>query len=229
MLVTEDIKLSSLNWEPYIGESLVANGYVAEIARRIFQKAGFDLKIVFVPWNRTITMAKNLQTHGYFPEYYDLEVEKEYYFSDPIPGGPLGFFKLKEKEIKFTTLPDLKQFNFGVVRGYINTAEFDSAKYLSKEEGVDDIMNFRKLLKKRVDIVVADKFVGNYQLRKHFQQDYNKIEYFYTLEDKPLYICINKKIPEAELLINKINSELQKMKETGEIKQIMNDFGFKKE
>ena len=80
-------------------------------------------------------------------------------------------------KISFSSLKDLIPYKIGVVRGYVNTKEFDAADYLNKDEANDDLTNFRKLLKNRVDLVIADKFVGKYVMETNLADDVDKIEF----------------------------------------------------
>lgn len=61
------------------------------------------------------------------PEYYSEDLKKDFILSAPFPEA-LGLFK-KDKNIQFKKIDDLKPYSIGVVRGYVNTAEFDAAAY----------------------------------------------------------------------------------------------------
>ncbi|MFM8455093.1 MAG: substrate-binding periplasmic protein, partial [Gammaproteobacteria bacterium] len=161
------IKLSTLDWPPYIAEKLDPEsgkkGYVYDIIQAVMKEAGYEVQILFFPWARTVSAAKAGETDGYFPEYF---VAHDWCkLSDAFPGGPLGLYKRKDFRIAFSVDPrmnqeqalkDLKQYNFGVVRDYVNTEVFDKANYLKKEESVSDENNLRKLSNRRIDFVVID-------------------------------------------------------------------------
>ena len=55
---TKEIILTSLDWEPYIGEKLHTNGPLAEILKRAFEIEGYELKIIFYPWIRAVNEAE---------------------------------------------------------------------------------------------------------------------------------------------------------------------------
>ena len=153
------IILATLDWEPYIGQDLKNQGYVAEIIREAYKRSGYEVKIKFTPWARTVNLSKTGQVDGYFPEYFADEVKSHALFSDPFQGGPIGFFKRKDNKISFQTLQDLKPYKIGVVRDYVNTKEFDDADYLVKEAVNNDLTNLRKLIGRRIDLTIGDKFV----------------------------------------------------------------------
>lgn len=214
-LAGERVTIATLKWEPYIGPDLKNDGYVGELIKNAFKIKGYNPKLVYHPWKRTVVMARSGYYVAYGPEYFSEDIKKDFLFSRPFPGGPLGFFKLKRTQITSTALQDLKPYKIGVVRGYVNTAEFDSAAYLNKEEVTDDEMNLRKLVAGRVDLVVCDKYVGDFIIRRQFKERADEIEFMLPpLEkNKALYLCVSKKIPNASKIIEAFNSGVEKLLE----------------
>ncbi len=221
------VVLASLDWEPYIGQKLKGQGYVAELVKEAFKRKGYDLEIKYMPWARVIKMAKIGKYDGYFPEYFAETLKTDYKVSSPFPGGPLGFFKRKGDTIKYNSIKDLIPYKIGVVRGYVNTKEFDEAGYLKKEEANDDITNFKKLLKKRIDLVVSDKFVGKYVVAQNNPTDLEYIEFMNPpLENKDLYVCISKKATNAGAIYKALEEGLKEIKADGTIDKILTKHGF---
>ena len=224
----EKIVLTTLDWEPYIGQSMKQNGYVAVLVKEAFRRGGYNAEFKFYSWTRTVGLAKAGKVDGYFPEYYNEAAKSYSKFSIPFPGGPIGFFKLKKNKIRYKTLKDLKPYKIGVVRGYVNTKEFDSASYLKKEPVKDELTNFKKLVAGRIDLLVADKFVGLELIKKHMPEKAAQIEFISkTLEEKDLYVCISKKGRDSDKIVKAFNSGLKKMKADGTVTKILKQFGFK--
>jgi len=221
------IILSTLDWEPYIGQSLEKQGYVAEIIRESFKRSGYEVEMKFTPWARTVNLAKAGHVDGYFPEYYADEVKSYAMFSDPFQGGPMGFFKQKNKKISYQTLMDVKPYKIGVVRDYVNTKEFDEADYLTKEVVNDDITNLKKLIGGRIDLMIADKFVGLYLMEKNSLEGRDTIEFMTPpLELKDLYLCISKKTADADKKLAAFNKGLKEIMADGTLEKILSNHGF---
>jgi polar amino acid transport system substrate-binding protein len=221
------LSFATLEWEPYIGENLPSQGYVAEVVRLAYEKSGYGVNYKFMPWARVVKMTKEGKFDGYLPEYYADELKESFLVSDPFPGGPLGLFKRKNETIEYKTIQDLKPYRIGVVRGYVNTKEFDEANYLKKEEANDDLTNFKLLLKKRIDLVVADKLVGGYLISKELPENKDDIEFISPpLEVKNLYLCISKKVPDAEKKLEMFNKGLKELEKEGTLNLIMKQHGF---
>ncbi len=120
----QKVYMTSLDWPPYSGETLVENGLSVAIAREAFAVMGYELIVEFKPWVRTVTTASKREKYiGYFPEYA-FETE-DFVFSDSIGSGPLGFVQHREKPILWSELTDLSDYRIGVVQGYVNTQAFD--------------------------------------------------------------------------------------------------------
>lgn len=221
-----DVTLASLNWEPYVGENLDNQGYVAELVREAFKRSGYNVNIQFYPWARVVKLARHGDVDGYFPEYFSKDLKNDFYLSSPMKGGPVGFFKRKGDPVSYTTLKDLVPYRIGVVRGYINTAEFDAADYLKKDEAVNDLLNFKKLLGGRVDLVIADKFVGGYTLNTYLPGRAHRVEFISPpLKIMDLFLCISKKSPRGQSLMNGFEAGYSSMVKDGTISRIMKKAG----
>lgn len=221
------VRLTSLDWPPYTGKSLPQQGASVVVAKKAFEAMGYTLEVDFYPWSRTVYLAKQPDSNyiGYFPEYYAEELEKEFYFSDSMGTGPLGLAQLKSKPVTWSEMADLTQYKIGVVKDYVNTAEFDKMVADGKidvEPVASDTLNLRKLAAGRIDAVVLDSNVMNYWLVNDasLQPHKDKIEFnAKPLENKQLYVCF-KKTPEGKRLQEIFNEGLTKI----DVDQIMADY-----
>lgn len=222
---TKLVTLATLAWQPYIGPDLPAQGYVATVVREAFAHTGYSVDFTFMPWARVVRTAQQGGVDGYGPEYFDAQRAEEFHFSDPFPGGPLGFFRRSDDPLEYTILPDLAGKRIGVVRGYVNTERFDSATYLNKMEAVDDLANLRTLLAGRIDLFVADKYVGYWLARTHMPDRARELAFVEPwLEMKDLYMCFGRQEGKAEgrgaELTAAFNAGLAHLRATGRLRQI---------
>lgn len=223
---TDTVVLATLDWGPYIGRALPENGYVAAVAREAFARNGYDIDLKFNKWTRSVGLAKRGEVDGYLPEYYADNILEYATFSLPFPGGPIGFFKMKKDTVQFNSLEDLIGYRIGVVKGYVNTREFDTADFLDKDSVADDLANFKKLIAGRIDLVVADKFVGFHILHGAMPEEAPKIEFMEnTLGTNRLYICISKQSENHGALLEAVNKGLAEMGRDGSIDRLLKKFG----
>ena len=172
---------------------------------------------------------------GVFPEYYDSARENEVVFSEPFPGGPVGLLHLKELPVEYAidpvldiegALQGLAKYRFGVVRGYLNTPEFDQARYLKKIQSSSDSNNLKMLLKKRVDIVFIDKLVAMEIINTSIPELRDKVEMVHpVLAHKSLYVAFSKQHPDHKRALAVFNRGLAELKRSRELGALLNEFG----
>lgn len=228
----EVISLTSTNWEPYNGELLPNFGFTSEIISKAFERVGYKVRFTFLPWKRAYEETRKGKYDGLFAAYYSKERAEIFAPSDPYISGTLALCTRKESEIKYKTLRDLSPYIIGVVRGYVNTPEFDKADYLKKEVSNSDIMNLKKLLRGRIDLIVIDKYIALYNLKNSpsIEGDVNSIRFLSPpLDEKPLYIMFSKSVPNFETKVKSFNRGLNEIKTDGTLKSILTKYGFSEE
>lgn len=226
------VKLSTLNWPPYVGQNIPSKGYVYTIVTRAFQKAGFKTNVAFQSWHETL---KSNDTDAFFPTYERNDI-KNVVCSAPIYAGPIGLYKRKNSAIDYTVvnpgknqleaLRGLKAYRFGVVKGYVNTPAFDNATFLKKSYVDTDLENIKQLENQDVDLIMIDVFTAHYLIESH-KPTYDNLEFMGpSLENKQLYICFSTKKPGYQYKLAAFNRALKTMKNDGEINNIMTDYPF---
>jgi polar amino acid transport system substrate-binding protein len=224
---TNIIKLATLEWSPYVGESLPQYGFTTAIVSEAFKRAGYEVKVDFMPWTRVIKESGEGTYDAAFPEYYSEERAQEFLMSEPFTSGPLGFYKRKADKITYTKLEDLKPYRIGVVIGYINTPEFDAANYLKKDEANSDEQNIRKLLAGRIDLAVIDKYVAQQLIKTSIPEAAGALEFMEPpLQDQPLYVIFPRKTAGSEEKLKAFNAALKTMRDDGTLADILNEYGF---
>lgn len=234
----ETVRLATLEWEPYIGSRMRNNGYVAEVVVEAFKRVDYKTEIIFFPWARAVKMTESGQLDGVFPEYFNESRKENFVFSEPFPGGPVGLFKRKDSVAAYSVNPQINQVEalrglqdstFGVVRGYINTAEFDAATFLKKEEVVSDELNLTKLYHRRIQFIFIDKYVAEHLIKNNFPHYEAELEFMLpALEIKHFYIAFSKQAPDYQSKLKAFNSGLQQITQDGTLAKIMEQHGINK-
>jgi polar amino acid transport system substrate-binding protein len=221
------VHLATLNWSPYIGEHLEGYGFGAEILRTAFDRAGYDVTFSFMPWVRVL---KDVEIGAYDAAcfaYRSKERENQYYFTVPYAKSVLGFCKLRDADIRFRSLQDLTPYRIGVVRGFVNTPQFDALRSLHKEEVKDELTNLKKLLNRRVDLIIIDQFVLQHLMHTHFQSEQSKVAFLDPpLIVQPLHLMFSKQLPTAAGKVQAFNQAIEKMRSDGTLETIFRRYGY---
>lgn len=226
----QKILLASTNWEPYAADSMKNQGFTAEIIREAFKRSGYEVKMSFLPWKRAIFEAEKGKFDGVFSAYFSDERAQKFTISEPYISSPVMLCVRNDfGKNNYTSLREFSDMTFGVVRGYVNSPEIDSADYIKKDEAVDDAMNMVKLIKKRIDIIVIDKYVALQELQKLSKtNEYEgKIKFLEPpLEIKPVHILFPK-INENNMKLKKdFDSGLKAIKSDGTMEKILRRYDF---
>lgn len=229
------VRLATLEWPPYISKKVKKYGYVYRIAVEAFRAAGWTVEIRFFPWARALATARSGRYDGLFPEYYDRSRLKDFSYSQPFPGGPVGLMKRWESSLRYRVDPRrfpvqaLRTFagkRVGVVRGYVNTPEFDRADYLHKEPVSGDLQNLRKLLAGRLDLIFIDKYVAKWLLVTRLP---HKVGEAVLLEPplayKPLYIAFSRQADRYCAKVAAFNRGLEILRRSGRLRQLVEQAG----
>lgn len=223
----KEIRLATLNWAPYVGEELDQYGFTSEIVTKAFERAGYTVQIDFMPWARVLKVVERGRYDAAYPAYYSEERAQTYLMSEAFAQGPLGFYARADDDIAYAALEDLQPYKIGVVRGYVNTPEFDQADYLNTEAADSDVQNLKKLLVNRLDLVVIDKLTAQYIINTEMPDDADRLKFLDPpLDEKPLHVIFSREAAGYEEKVSDFNEGLRRLQEEGIIQEIMTYHGF---
>lgn len=218
----ETVRITAGEFAPWSSDALKHDGFTNHVISEAFKIEGYDVEFVFYPWKRAYESAKDgesFQATSYW--YPSEERSKHFYYSDELQEDAVVFFHLKSSPLgNWETLDDLKGKRIGATAGYTYTAEFwDAAKSgrLNIEEASSDELNFKKLLKGRIDAFPTGPLVGQKLLNEEFGAD---VAEDVTYHPKPLvaptgHLLISKKAKNAAELLTAFNRGLAKVRESG--------------
>ena len=215
------IKLATLNWQPYVSEELDGGGLTTEIVRLAFEKAGYQTEVTYMPWIRVLAEVKKGVFDAMYPAYYSDSRSRDYALSTPIANSPLVFCKRLDRPLNYQSLEDLKPYLVGVVRGYVNTAAFDAADFITKKIVNSDKQNLLKVLTGRIDLAVIDMYTAQHIIDTSIPQARGKLDFMMPpLDVKPLYVGFSKSRPGYRKNLEAFNQALNKLKQAGVVVQI---------
>lgn len=192
---TPVIKLTSLEWPPFTSATRFGGGMTTMVLEKALAAKGYHLEVEYLDWDAAVQNAVQQKSAGYFPEYYSKALNKRCVFSEAI-GSSLVVLAHRAKEpLRWKSLDDLKSYKVGVVSGYVNEEQFDTAVTRGRIPSVEsnsDIENLENLVNKKVDLAVIDRRVLGYWLRKSEKiKPYARDVGFHPagLKEHGLYVC----------------------------------------
>ncbi|WBF66492.1 transporter substrate-binding domain-containing protein [Desulfovibrio subterraneus] len=220
----------SVNWEPYAGEFLPEKGFTTAIIKEACSRAGFKATFHFMPWNRAVEGVRNGQFDVLYSAYYSRERAEEFGLSRPYARSPLVLCARYDSSASWNgTIESLVPYRIGIVRGYVNTPEFDSAAVLHKEETNSDLLNLRKLLGRRVDMITIDKYLAIFMLKSNptLEDGIQNVRFLTPQMDvRSVHAMFSRKRPQWEQHLAQFDKALEEMEQDGTIEDIKLRFGF---
>jgi len=223
-----EIKMLSVDWAPYYGSEMQDDGFITVIVKTAFQRSGHNATVNFVPWERALHYVENGKYDIVMGAYYTKERSKKYLYSDPFYDIDVGLVGYKSLGVtQYSKLEDLKQYRIGVSRGWANSEEFDAADFLIKEQATNQILNIRKLINNRVNMIVIAFGIFQYELssiKNHSMDDFVLIQP--PLSKNALHLMMSLKKPDHMKVIKDFNHGLEEIKKDGTYDKILKKYGF---
>ena len=220
------LTISTGNWVPWSGSDLPYGGFVNHVVQEAFSRAGYDVQFNYYPWERAYqTMIKCRVDASSF--WYESEKRREKaYYSEPVSEEEYVFFYHQDNPMAdWKKLEDLQNYAIGVSHGTTYTDELwqlAEKGVLNLDKAKNDLTNFKKLVRKRIDIFPTTRLQGKKLLRENFDQEtIDKIK----IHPKPLkvvtgHLLFPKCNPDSQKYLKDFNKGLAEMKQDGTLKKI---------
>lgn len=220
----ETIRISTGEFPPYLSENLKDNGIGLRIIREAFALEGIKVEYGFFPWKRSYKLAKQGEWDATATWGYNAEREKNFYFSDPLYPAISAFFHLKSFKFDWKHLSNLKGLTIGATETYAYTPEFLAAienKSLNVELISSDELNFRKLLKGRIDIFPLNIDAAHALLDNNFTKQERDLITFHPLELYRIqtHLLFSNKVTRNVRMLAAFNKGLKRLKESGQFSE----------
>ena len=230
LFASEVVELSGdKNYPPYSYEEKgVPKGIYVDILKAAFeQMPEYKLKLKMMAYQRAINMTKEGLTVGFFPPYYGVERTAWTKFSEPILGETTVVFA-KEDTLKTkkrypedfygTTLCLNRGFNQLLLGGEKLSKAIKENK-IKLIEGDDNQACLSRVVRGMADFYINDQLIDTKKfpiIKKGMKAKENFGHVGFTLQDK--------NYPYMKDLQNRFNAIIQKMKDNGQIEEILKKY-----
>ncbi|MGK0291348.1 MAG: polar amino acid transport system substrate-binding protein [bacterium] len=173
------------------------NGINGDIIREVVKKMNVEVRVIQCPFKRCIQNLKFGKIDAFLGLFKTPEREKYFYYIEPPYNNKSNkaFYVHSDSNIKIKKYEDLYQKSIrmiGVTRGYKHFKKFDHDQKLLRIPVNHHLQNFKKLLRRRVDVVILTEIIGDYLLKKNKIKKIRKVQFRYS-KINPSYLAISKK------------------------------------
>ncbi len=227
-------RLASGEWTPFTSEHLKHYGVANHIVQEAFKLVGVKVEFGFFPWARSLYYVQEGEWDGTGFWSPNTEWQDTLSESDPIGEIKFVFFHRKDNPFDWESVDDLinNKVEIGLTIGYNYEnpdfkREYSGGGRLEKrvQWATSDELNFKKLLRKRIDVFIQEYFVGYDMMKSMFPpEEYNFITHHPTpLTVTPAVLLLSKKVKKNERMLQLFNQGLQQLKESGRYDQFWQD------
>ncbi|MDH5544018.1 MAG: transporter substrate-binding domain-containing protein [Gammaproteobacteria bacterium] len=223
---SETVRVSADPWVPWtIGKEGEApgGGWAFDVAKELFQRMAVSAEYAIYPYERCLRQMESGESDVLLMVKKTPEREAYMAYSSISLSDPqlLYYAKDRFKLIDWNQWQDLKDYTVAGVRGF-NYGEFNEAAKqheITFEVTADDILNVKKLLAGRVDLVILNRSTAIY-LEDQYPEFRGKISHAVKpIATGEFFIALSKK-GRAIKMKDEVDRVLTKMRDDGTLDRI---------
>lgn len=218
-------------WCPYnCDDGSRQQGFVVDILREVFAAHGYILKYRTVPWTNALDDVKSGKSDAILG--VSLEEARSLVVSrDPIAENQTCFYTRDDDPFRFQTAKSLSTRKIGVTNGYLYGGDLDEyiAKFRTDYSRVQIasgdrplVLNIRKLLARRVDTIIENKWVMEYSSAKF---KITGIRLAGCEAPSPLYLAFSPHRSDVATLVDVLAKGLRQASIKGKLAKSMQNYG----
>jgi polar amino acid transport system substrate-binding protein len=169
----EPISMLTLDYPPYaFEENGLAKGIAVDLVIEALKRTGRSASVTVVPWARALDSAKNGDADGIVVAGKSPEREQILdYCRETLLEQSIVLFAQADSSLTFDgNLESIASLPIGVVSSVSYGAKFDAAVKNTTFQKLDPVshsdLNARKLLGGRIDLMISNRYVGLWSLKK---------------------------------------------------------------
>jgi len=211
-------------WEPYTGQDLPRQGLASEVVVAALRRAGYQVDITIMPWSRVLSTVYQHQADGVVAIWATSERRGKLLFSDSYLSNQLFILHMPGQLGDASEFRQLSGARIGVGRDYEYSDGFLAQTNFQRVPVDRTIQNLLKLTVGRIDGVLEDKLIAQYQIQANIDAHgaLGNIEFATApMMTLPLYLAINPRTPNASQIVARFNAALAGMRKDGTLDAIL--------
>jgi phospholipid transport system substrate-binding protein len=224
---TPTLKMAGHSWEPYISNQLPANGLAVNIVMEVFARAGYQVEMEFMPWQRVAEEMSTGNIDMSVASWYNETRARETQFTEPYLNNELVIIKRKLDQLTYSTQDEFKTYvnkrgyRLGVFKDYGYGDYFSEiAPLVSLNYYKYCTQMIRDVANKSTDIALLDHWTAQNSL-DNSKNIADHLEVMPTLIKHGLHVTITKKRADHQVIAEAFNKSLAEMKKDGSYQEIL--------
>ena len=206
---TKQLRLVSTAWPPFTNQAGQPR-FALDLVEAGLGRAGVTANTTIVEVARYTPALLNGEFDGSAAAWKDPERERVLLYSQPYLENRLILVGRRGGDVSATTLAGLKGKRIAIVEGYSYGEIENSGPTFVRSRGEEDSIGL--LLKSTVDYALIDELVVQYIVNNYANEAKARLQFGSTsLLTRPLYLVVRRTLPDAELIVNRFNAQLQGM------------------
>lgn len=201
-------------------------GYVVEIAKAVFEPAGYVVQYQIVPFARAEAMTNQGEADGFIGV---LKLAKRNTWTFPMTAQAYSrvcFYTRPAQTWHYRGAQSLQHLRVGTIRGYSYGAEIDETLQQASKDEVSGVDGFKrgiaKLMAQRVDALVEYELVAQYQQHRGSAALRNA---GCSQTGDALFIAFSPHRRDAAQLAKLLDAGVLRLRKSGELKKILSSYG----
>ncbi|WP_256583021.1 ABC transporter substrate-binding protein [Pseudomonas sp. HMWF032] len=216
------VRIGTGDWAPYVDQQRSDGGALSRLIRGIFEAAGYQVELVYYPWDRNLLMLEQGNLDAVMPYICNKNRQRFSQCSDAVAHGEVVLFQRADQQLNWQRFEDLEKFRIATTLGYSYGSKFDAAldagRLQVQQSGKEDT-GFRLLSLGRVDFHPQDRAVGYAMLQRLFSAEERALIKHNPriLHAEPLHVLFRKDDARAQRLLEVFNAGLRRLVANGEL------------
>jgi len=217
---TKKLVFYGVNFPPYEIEFPVYKnrpGFDVEVVVESFKRVGVNAEVKFLPWKRLMALGREGEIVGAVTCIATKARAPYFYFSDILSFGTRSFaVTSKYNGPVITNLKQARGLSILVVSGYSAENELKTAD-LPYNVAISDTAAIKRLLKRPYDVFYTSReFMQFYASQNGLAGEFR----YFDIARKKHRLCISKKWPNAQQVVDAFNKGISLVKSDGTYEQI---------
>ncbi|MCP4023413.1 MAG: transporter substrate-binding domain-containing protein [Desulfobacteraceae bacterium] len=219
------LNFATVHSPPLCEKEAPGNGVFTAITREAFKRAGYSLKVRFVPWKRGFIETQKGISDGLMLVSYKADRIHFFHYTEPVVKERGVLFAKKNRHIEYSNLEDLASYSIGALR-----ASLLSGKLKAENLTVNELTTFAQTLSMlkndRLDLVASNEMVFYHLINTKYPELKGKFKVLLPpLHIGNLHNVISLKHPNHNKIVGNFNKGLREIHQDGTFASLMKEHG----